>query len=350
MTRGAVSAVVAALLLTVAPRSAAAQSATVLLSEGISAYTDLEFVAASRLLQRALAPETTPPLSPEERDRALMYLGAAAIFLGDRGGAVTTFRSLVVASPRFWPNRMKFPPEVTRVFDETRQTTKAVAVELPKEITLTPGADPLPLRLYASSSHQVRVAIRLARGDTLVTLFAGAITDSMSLSWNGLDSLGQTPVGGLYVLEAASMVVPDTPLRTLRIPLQITRLRPDTLIAPETPPDSLFLPERTGGRPSVALLVPGLVVGAALAIPAASGHGGSKGLRIGIGGALSVASVIAAVKHKSDRPIPQNIARNDSTRSEWDRRALEVAQRNKRLARVVRLVIRAGPPERVEAR
>lgn len=346
--RRAAAVLVAALLTALVPTSAGAQSASVLLVEGIGAYDDLEFVAASRLLRRALSPSLSPPLAPDERDRALMYLGAAALFLRNRSEAVTTLRRLVVTNPRYRPDRMKFPPDVTQVFDETLQTTKAVAVEVPSEQTLTPGADRFHIRLYASSNHWVRVAVLGPRGDTLQTLHDGPIADSLVVQWNGLDVLGQTPTAGTYRLEAVSLVVPGPPLRTVRIPLEIARSRAEPLQLPPTPPDSLFLPAQRPGRRQLGVLVPGLVAGAALALPAAAGAGGAEGVRIGLGGALMLGSVVAYLAQKADKPIPENIAHNDSLRAEWSRRTLEVTQQNRRLAAVVRLVIRAGPAERVE--
>lgn len=348
MRRLATAAVVA-LLVALVPPPALAQAARVLLDEGIAAYNDLEFVAASRLLRRALDAETPPALTPEEHNRALMYLGAAQFFAGNRSDAASTFRTLVVANPRYEPDRLAFPPEVSRVLDETRQTTKAVAVIAPAEQLVTPGADRYVLRLYASSRHLVRVALLSAAGDTVRALFDGTIDDSLAVEWNGLGETGETPPSGSYRLEAVSLVLPERPLRAVRVPISIARLPADTLLPPPSPPDSLFRPEHRPGGGRLAVLIPGLVASAALVVPAAAGEGGAQGFRIGLGTALALGSIIGYVKVRREQPIPENIAYNDSLRAAWNRDVLEVAQANRRLADAVRLLVRAGVPE-VEGR
>ncbi len=66
------------------PAAAAhAQAPAALLEEGVSAYNDLEFGLASRILRRAVESDAKPPLTAGERERALMYLGATEV-LRDR--------------------------------------------------------------------------------------------------------------------------------------------------------------------------------------------------------------------------------------------------------------------------
>jgi len=95
-----------ALLLSLTPVAAAVQTANVLLTEGIRAYRDLEFAAAAQLLRRALEPTDSRGLPPADRLRALMYLGAAGIFREERDQAAATFRTLVLADPRFRPDSL----------------------------------------------------------------------------------------------------------------------------------------------------------------------------------------------------------------------------------------------------
>lgn len=348
MTRRVLVAAGALLLHTALPAAARAQSAGVLLAEGIAAYRDLEFVAASRLLRRALAPDVSPPLTPAERARALMYLGAAQHYAGDRSAAVATLRDLIVETPKYRPDPMAFPPEMVRVFEQARRSTKAVALEVPPLHEFPPGAGALSVRLYVSSGHHVRVAVLSESGDTLATLHDGAVPDSLALAWNGLDTLGQTPEAGRYRVEAASSVVPGDVLRAVRVPLEITRTRPRPVSPPAAPPDSMLRPEtRPAARP-YELALPALVGGVALAVPAAAGAGGAPGVRIGAGAALVAFGAITLLTSPAERTIPENVAFNDSTRADWRRRALEVEEANRRLADAVTLVVRAGAPERIE--
>ena len=135
-----------ALLLSLTSVPVGAQTENVLLTEGIRAYRDLEFAAAAQLLRRALEPTDAAGLSPADRLRALMYLGAAGIFREERDHAAATFRTLVLADPRFRPDSLVFPPRVTQVFDEVLQTTKAVALEAPQEARLPARAPGVPLK------------------------------------------------------------------------------------------------------------------------------------------------------------------------------------------------------------
>src|SRR5213595_808067 len=120
----------------------AAQAAGSPFAEGIRAYQNLDFDQAAALLWRDLARATGATASASERAQGLVYLGAADLFRGRRDSAVAVFRRLVQLDPRYRPDRLVFPPEVTSVFDNVRVQTKTVTVELPRDTTITlgPGA------------------------------------------------------------------------------------------------------------------------------------------------------------------------------------------------------------------
>ena len=330
--------------LLLSPLSLNGQTAKVLLTEGIAAHGDLEFVAAARLLTRALNSDLKPPLSGADRDRALMYLGSAQVNQTEREGAATAFRTLVIGNPRYRPDTLVFPPPVTQLFAEVVQTTKVVSVEMPDQQTLVAGARDIPIRVYASSAHQITAAVFGPAGDTVAALFDGPIADSLKLSWNGLTADRKPPPSGTYRLDVASKLSATTVVRSVRIPLEIQT----TAILDSTPPvpppsESLFLPERGPARPSLALLAPGAALGLVIMIPRGLG-----GARFVFGGALMAGGVAGFFLRKPGQPIPDNIAANERVRRDWSRRT-EAAREQARQRGGHRLVIRAGQPERIEA-
>jgi hypothetical protein len=319
-----------ALFVSLMPVAAAAQSAGVLLTEGVRAYRDLQFAAAAQLLRRALEPADTRGLSPADRSRALMYLGAAEVFAEERDHAVVAFRTLVLADPRFRPDSLVFPPRVTRVYDEVLQTTKAIALAAPLEARLRAGDGRFTVRAYATSQHRMEARITSAQGHPIATLHRGPVADSVVLTWDGLDSAGSVVPAGRYTVVVTSSLAPDQDLRSVRLPLQVTLRAADTLPWPETPPG-------TGGRWDLRVLVPGAVLGAALIVPAVLGAGGATGTRIGLGVAVGTVGIIGG-----RRPAPGPSAGADAI---WRARVATVQEENRRRRAAPELVIRTGPPE-----
>lgn len=325
------------------PPPLSAQTAKLLLTEGIAAHRDLEFVAAARLLTRALNPDLKPPLGETERDRALMYLGSAHLNQTEREEAATAFRTLVIGNPRYRPDSLVFPPPVTQLFAEVVQTTKAVAIEMPDQHTLVAGARDITIRVFASSAHQITATILGTRGDTVVALFDGPIKDSLTVSWNGLVAEQKPPTSGSYRLEVASKLSPNAVVRAVRIPLEIqATTAPDPTPSLPAPPDSLFRPERRPAGPALALLIPGVALGTLIVIPRGLGDA-----RFVFGGGIAVAGVVGFFLQKPGRPIPDNIAVNTRLRRDWSRRAAVLRDQARQRAST-RLVIRAGPAERIE--
>src|SRR5207245_7789122 len=110
--------VVLALLLAAPPLAAQNGSAGEVMSSAVRAYRDLDFDAAARLLRRALTPPLASELDDSTRARALTYLGAAEHYRDRPDSATAVFRRLVVLVPRYRPDTLIFPPEITRLYDE----------------------------------------------------------------------------------------------------------------------------------------------------------------------------------------------------------------------------------------
>jgi len=319
-----------ALWLSLAPVPAAAQTASVLLAEGIRAYRDLEFAVAVQLLRRALEPTDTRGLSPADRQRAQMYLGAADVFRDELDQAVATFRTLVLADPRFRPDSLVFPPRVTQVFQDVLQTNKAVALAAPRETRLRAGDQGFAVRAYATSRHALQAQITSVRGELIATLYRGQITDSVVLTWGGLDAAGAVVSAGRYTVVVTSSVVPDQVLRSVRLPLEVTVNPLDTLPWPPAPP-------RTTRGWDLRFVIPGVVVGAGLAVPAALGVGGGKSPRIALGLAFGTMGIIGG--------RPRTSGPSASANAEWRAQVAAVQQENQRRRNRPQMVIRTGPPE-----
>ncbi len=270
-------------------RPAAAQSADVLLAEGIKAYDALEFSVAAHLFRRALDPEAEGFLDPAARARARMHLGAAELLRGDRNAAIRVFRRLVIEDPRYRPDELRFPPRVTDVYDQARRTTKAVAAEVPDRRIFDAGRGAWRASLAASSRHEIVVDIVDAGGRRVQSLYRGPIDDVLTVSWNGLAADGTPPSGGQYRLVVESRSGADV-LRAVQVPLRISAGRLDTLRLPP-PPDSALLPERRSALPGLKFLLPAVTTGALLIGTAISDETNNDTPRFIVGAAVSVGAL-----------------------------------------------------------
>jgi len=339
----------AGVLALVAPVVASAQTATLRLHDGIAAYNDVDFVSAAALLNRALDPDARPALTPEERARALAYLGAAEFFRKEHARADAAFRRLILLAPRYRLNPETFPPRVLNEFASVRQTTKAADVAFPNETTFVAGREVVRGTVFVSSPHTISVRLVDDHAAVVRSFYDGSVDDSLAFAWNGLDASGRPVEAAQYHLEVISLAAPGIPLRSLRIPLSVRVMRVDTLpLPPARPPDSLLVPERTGAGPGLAFLIPGTVAGATLMGSGVTGSGSGRGARIVAGGIALAAGLLGYVLHRPGRPIAANIAANDSLRAVWAvTRARQQAFNAARRA-IVRMTIHTGTPERVE--
>jgi len=349
MKRRAGLLVTAALAVTVAtPRPAAAQDATHAVASAVEAYQNLDYETAAALLRRVLAVEApSPDTIPDAlRPKALTYLAASDFYRGRRDSADAVFRRLIREDPRFRPDPLIFPPEVTAVFESQRRAIKVVAVEPPADTTLRVGRDQYPIRMYASSFHEVVVALEHTDGRFLRGIYAGPIGDSLTVNWDGLDSAGAPPGDGPLVLTVTSRPTPGGEVvRVVRVPLDIRATHADTLPWPGLP-DTALLPERATSGPAMRALGGGLLGAAAvLVLPSvmASGAHASDG-RFVVVGALTVSGIAGFLGHRPGTPLPDNVVRNTERRALWQRQIETTKQENARRRTAVLERIRASAP------
>jgi len=335
-----------ALLLLAAPGAASAQSAAAVLAQGARAYDDLELDNAAGLLRRALAVQGADALAPRDASRALMYLAATELLREHADSARAVARRLVLADPRFRPDELVFPPQVLTFYEGVRRATPVVIARAPADTAIRPGAEALAVRLYASTFHEVTATLGTEAGRVVRMLYAGPIGDSLDLHWNGLDSSGTaSPPNGRYAITVTSLDRQRRIVRILRLPLEVTLGRVDTLPHPGPPADSLLLPERQPMGPGLKALAPGALAGVAIAVlPSVVANGeDASAARFVVGGSLTIAGIAAFLSHHPGKSIPANVAHNRALRDAWRREDALVASRNAERARGM-IGIRVGAP------
>src|SRR5438874_12578610 len=162
-------------------------------AEGTRAYQNLDYDQAAALPRRDLARATGSTATLSERAQGLVYLGAADLFRGRRDSTVAVFRRLVQLDPRYRPDRLVFPPEVTSVFDNVRVETRAVVLVAPPDTVISTGTGALSFWVVASAFQTVEVTLRYQDGAPFRALYAGPMGDSLRVQWDGLDAAGQMP-------------------------------------------------------------------------------------------------------------------------------------------------------------
>ena len=330
-----------------APHVARAQTAADVLAQGVRAYEDLELDGAAGLLRRALAFQGAAALAPAATARALIYLTATELFRERRDPALAAARRLVVLDPRFRPDPLAFPPQVLAHHDEVRRATPAVIGYAPADTAIRAGTGELVVRLYASTFHDVAATLVAQDGRVVRTLYAGPIGDSLDLRWNGLDSTGaRPPPDGRYALTVTSLDRQRRVVRILRLPLELTRPRVDTLPHPAPPADSLLRPERQPFGPALRAFAPGALAGAAIVVlpSVVASREDATSARFVIGGTVTIAGLVAFLSHHPGRPMPANAAHNHALREAWRREVADVIRRNAERVREVRVGIRGGAP------
>ncbi|MGH7559665.1 MAG: hypothetical protein ACRENB_01465 [Gemmatimonadales bacterium] len=322
------------------------QTGSDLIAQGLAAYRALDYDAAVTLLRRGLGANGTT-LSDSVRSDAYAYLGASELLRGRRDPADAAFRQALATEPRFRPDSLIFPPQVTDVFDEVRRQTAYVRIRAPKDTTITYGVDQYVVRLYASARHEGTVDIGPEAGRAARRLFAGPIPDSLDVRWEGTDGSGRAPLTGALALFVTSRPAGGGPPRVVRLPITVRSLRRDTLPVPERPAATPVVqqPARKPSNRAVGTLAAGVLAGlAAVMLPevvAADGAGGSA--RYYVGGGLALAGLVgfAAQQGGSSRQ-PAAVSNDQAARDAWLRRADSVRSENVRIRRDVRLRITSG--------
>lgn len=306
-----------------------AQSGNPVVTQALRAYRSMEYDVAALMLRHGLDATGPDTLPLGERADAYVYLGATELFLGRRDSAAAAFRRALAIDPRYRPHRLTFPPEVTSLFDAARLGTAYLRLDGPTDTTIVPGEKDYVVRLYASAPLEVTVDLGSANGRPLRHLYAGPVSDSLDVHWDGLGADRLTPVDGSLVLEAKTMRSSgSTP--TVRMPLVAQRVGGDA--RPDPPmPDSLLLPERVPAGPGLRALAGGVLTGlAAVVLPSLVARGSpATPARLAVGGALGLAGVVGLIRQRPGGTISANIATNRATREAWKLRIDQTRAENR---------------------
>jgi hypothetical protein len=305
-----------------APSGVRAQSSDSLFATGVRAYKNLEFDLAAWLLRRDVAQLTAAGAPVAERTQGLAYLAAADLFRGRRDSAAAVFKRLVMLDPRYRPDRLVFPPEVTSLFDGVRLQTKTVTVALPRDTTIAPGPGAFGIWVIASSYQTVEVTLRTEDGTPLRTLYLGPVVDSARVEWDGLDGTGQAPTAGAVVLRVASRAPTGELAGIVHVPLDLRLVRPDTVPWPPPPAETQLLPERLKSGVAKRALMGGVVLAGAVALlPAVVGGSDTQsGPRVAVAGTIGLAGLLGYVLNRPGRPLVVNVRANQALRDAWQRR------------------------------
>ena len=335
-----------------APSRGQAQTADTLFATGVHAYKNLEFDLAASLLRRDLARRNVAAVPVAERARGLAYLGAAEWFRGRRDSAVVVFRRLVMLDPRYRPDRLIFPPEVTSAFDAVRLQTKTALIVLPGDTAVVLGTTLYRFWIVVSSFQQIDVSLRYEDGAPFRPLYVGPVGDSLDMSWDGLDAAGGPPAVSRMVLRVLSRAPTGELASIVQVPLAVTLVPADTLPWPPGPAASDLLPERADGAAAKRALLGGLLVSSAvLVLPAVVGESDTPSEpRVAVAGTIGLATALGFILHRPGRPLPDNVRANQAQRDAWQQRIASVTAENARRRRDVRLTVRGGEPTTIQPR
>jgi hypothetical protein len=330
--------------------AATAQSTGDLFTQGIRAYRDLDFDGAAGVLRREIVRLAASGAPVKDRAAALVYLGAADLFRGRRDSAAAAFRRLVLLDPRYRPDQLVFPPEVTAAFESARQATKSVLIVAPRDTEITLGGGSFGVWLVASSFHTIEVTLRYEDGGLFRRLYSGPIGDSLDVQWDGLDAADAPPAVGRLLLRVASHTPTLGPPTLQQLPLELRVRQTDSLPWPLAPPASRFLPERSASGPAKRTLIGGVLLSAAVvSLPSlVGGRETSGGRRFAVAGAVGMATVLGYLLHRPGRSLDANIRANQQVLAAWEEQVAAVRAENAR--RALRLVIRAGEPAALQSR
>jgi hypothetical protein len=323
--------------------AARAQAPAEQVARGIRAYRNLDYDSAAVILGAALA-QPGSALADSDRVRGLVYLGASELYRERRDSAAAAFGQLLRIDPRYHIDQLIFPPEVTGLFQQVRLITRAVAVVVPPVTELHSAGDALSIWLYATTFHPVDVAVLRPNGVPLRSLYQGGIGDSLELRWDGRASDGNPPDSGRYLLQVDSRGSDGRVARSVALPLDVTRVHPDTLPLPVPVADSLLKPEHSPGGGGLRALATGILAAAAVTLlpSLVAGGSGASNDRYLVAGGLAVAGILGFQVQQRPRPIPANIAANRALQLAWQRRADSVHAQNVTRQQEVRIRIRAG--------
>lgn len=317
--------VIALLLLGSCP--ALAQAPASFLTRGIDAYQALDYDGAAGWLRRALSPPLVEALLPAEQVRGLAYLGATERFRGHVDSAASVFRRMLRLDPRARPDPLIFPPEVMRIFEQTRTGFPIVAISGAPEAFLDDAHPVYRLQLRPSVAHDVALTLDRSDGRIVDTLYAGPVGDSLTIEWSGRTRAGDRVMSGQYWFTATTVAEGPSSCR-VRLPLEVAVRGADTIPRP-LPVAPRPLPERAGAGDGPAAFVKAALLGsAALALPTLARDADAAHPRF-LAAAFGLTGIVGYLRFRKGAPIPENVAANAVARARWQHQVELVTAENR---------------------
>lgn len=271
---------------------------------GVQEYRALELPEARELLLGAVRINGGASVECSTVNaRALAYVAASHWLEHRPDSAARAFQRAVAQAPRYRPDPLEFPPDVTNLFDRVRLATPAVAMTLPDQVEVGPGhQDAVYAHLAASTSHTVVVVLVHPDGRELRKLYRGSVTMGASgtvVTWDGRGPGGRPVDAGLYELEAVSLDSLGTALRKVVATLTVELVEPAPSLAPDPSTVASTAPlavpqERRSASAWGALAVAGAgLLGGALVVAAPGlADGSGSWARYPVAGSIGLAGLV----------------------------------------------------------
>jgi hypothetical protein len=187
------------------------------------------------------------------------------------------------------------------------------------------------------------MVIQDSNGETVAQMISELPEGSSTVPWAGpLDpsSFSQRPTEYSLLFRARDQN--GTATGQDSVPVLIYASPVDTLWHPRPLTDADFMPEMRPLGAAYEDLAKGLLIGAGVAAASLATYGsltGEYAKAVAVGGAVSLAGIVAMLKGSSDRTIPENRQHNDALRFDWETRRDSVATANRSLLAARQLVI-----------
>ena len=247
--------------------------------------------------------------------------------------------------------RWCFPPEVVALYQETRIGIRATSAEIQSPSEIAIPTDRLPIKIFASTLHDIRVRVTTSLGAPERVLYEGVIGDSLLVSWDGREAGGAAGRPGRYLLRIASRSATGTPEREVQIPLEVEHVPIDTLPWLEPLSSNQLRPERVVRANGARQIVTAIVGAAAVVVlPSLIGATDASSLRYGVAAGVGLAGVIGLATATRAQPVPENIAFNNAKRADWMQESERVKAENRTRLAGVRLRVRVERAVTVEIR
>jgi hypothetical protein len=339
-----------ALLVTAIASPLSGQCGIDVIESGVQAYRELQLETARELFSGALRINgSTSGACATENARALSYVAATYWLEQRHDSASVAFERAVIQAPSFRPDPFEFPPDITELFDRVRVATPAVAITLPEEVEIGPGAEAaLYGHVGASTTHTVLITLSSPEGEELRTLYRGAVVTGARgtiVAWDGRGARDRPVETGRYELQAVSLDAEGRAVRKVVTTLMVDAPPPVAAepLQPALDTSSLSQPARRAGGggtwKAIAVAGAGLLGGALVVSAPIFAEGSGSWVRYPVAGGIGLAGIVGFF---------QRLGRPDG-RSDLEGPVIVVPPPRERVEQPVPVLrVRVGPTRRVE--